>query len=299
MVNQKTINGVIAVGVLAIAAVVVGGAVFDVGPLSAAGGGDDGSNYNFETGQITVTAKDAQASSETYTSSTYYVMNQNGVQVSSGTLPGDGSGATVSNLNPGQEYEVHVIDDDGSGSDYYHASTTQKIENPSNPVVLEQYEEGTASLAVKDDEGTENDGTISMAADEQQTVTVKLEQTASDATFMNPVVGYKTNDSVAIEKVELVDDDGNAVASFSGETDRLNTYSNFYETGLGQFTSDSNLNVRITSDNNDDPSNSEVSLVAADNAMFRTASGGFDSGVQDNNDNDIFAGDATATITVN
>jgi len=292
---MKSRKGIGGMGILAIAALAVVGFVGanQAGLLSAAGG-DNGQVDDDGVASLQLKAQDTLADSQTFVAANYEVVNSDGQAIASGTLSSS-SYTKVSDLDENTDYTVNVYDDDGSASDYYFNSKQVTTSETNKYSIVETQKEGTISNSLKEDDGAENDGTITLSTGETDTVSLEMRENTADAAFQKPVVFVKTNDTSAISDVEV-----SGASAVQSVPTRLSTYADGYSVGVAaieDFTSET-VDVQITRDESD-TSSATVSLTVADQTQFQDNQGAWTEGFEDVNDAEVGASDATSTVTVN
>jgi hypothetical protein len=278
---------------LTVGGLVIGG-MYVTGNFSAADNPDQTQKDDDAVGDLDVKVKDAQADSLTYAAANYKVYNSDGVEVKSGSTSASGF-TTVSDLNEFESYTFRVYNDDGSGDDYYQASTEVEVPETSKPVILEADKQGSLTTSVLEDSGTEDDGTISLNQGQTETVTLEMEESTADAVFNRPAVFVKASaNESAIDNIEV-----KGASEISETPDRLSTDTG-YDTGVDQLVDfgSATVDIEITrADGNSD--SAEVTIVTADGDQFEDDQGDWVFGYEDSADADLRLGDNTDTVTVN
>jgi hypothetical protein len=282
-------------GILAIVAIVAVG-LLATGNLSGITGDDPGVNQPTDddaVASLSFKVKDAQADSSSYLASQYYVYDSEGLQVASGTTATD-SFETVNDLDENSDYTVHVVDDDGTDSDeIYHASKEVTTGESVSRFVIDGDRQGSISLSVEEDSGTEDDGTLELNQGKTGTATLEIEENTGDAVINEPAVFVKTNDSSVVSNIEV---DGQEITQ---DVDRLSEYDDGYVVGVDQIVDfgSENVDVQITADESAS-SDATVTMAVVDGDEFQTDQDTWEFGYEDSSDSDIRIGDATKSITV-
>jgi hypothetical protein len=292
---MRTRKGASPIAWIAIAAVVGLVALVGTGNLSVVTGEQDmGPTDDDAVASLSFKVKDAQADSTSYLASSYYVYDSEGLQVASGTTATD-SFTTVDDLDENADYTVRVVDDDGSDSDdIYHASKEVTTGEATERFVIDGDRQGSISLNVEEDSGTEDDSTLELNPGKTDTVTLEIEENSGDAVINEPAVFVKTNDSSVVSEISLAS--GSEITS---DVDRLSSYDDGYVVGVDQiadFGSES-VDVRVTADDSAS-SDATVTMAVVDGDEFQTDQDTWEFGYEDSSDNDIRLSDSTASVTV-
>lgn len=278
------------VGGLVAAAAVVG-----VGPLSATDGpSETGPTDDDAVAALSFKVKDAQADSTSYLATDYYVYDSEGLQVASGTTATD-SFTKVSDLDENSEYTVKVVDDDGTDSDdIYSASKTVTTGEATERFVIDGDRQGSISLSVSEDSGTEDDSTLELNPGKTGTATLEIDENSGDAVINEPAVFLKTNDTGVVENMEV-----SGASQISDDVDRLSSYGEEYDLGVGQIVDfgTETADVKITASDSAS-SDATVTMAVVDGDEFQTDQDTWEFGYEDSGDNDIRLSDSTTTVTV-
>jgi len=263
-------------------------------PLSAVGDGPSTAPADDDAvASMSFKVKDAQADDLSYLAADYYVYDSDGLQVASGTTATD-SFTSVSDLDENSDYTVWVVDDDGTDSDDVYSSMKQVSTGESvSRFVVDADRQGTLTTSIQEDSGSEDDGTITLNQGQTDTVTLEMEENTADAVYNDPAVFVKTNDTSAIQDVEV------SGASEIDVPDRISSYSDGYDTGISQLVDfeSGSVDIQITRDDSD-TSEATVTVLVADGDEYQTGQDTWEFGYEDDSDADIRATDYTETITV-
>lgn len=245
-------------------------------------------------------AQDRLADSTTDLAGDYYVYNSDGVQVASGTTS-TGSFEQVTDLQENSDYTVWFVDDDDADSDDVYSAKAE-ITTGEGVVrkVIEADRQGTLTADLREDDGTEDDGTISVNQGQTQTVTLELNEGSGDAVYNEPAVFVKTNDTSAISDITV---DGTEIEV----PDRISSYNDGYDLPFNQLvdfggstmeSQEETVQVQITRDESNSDT-AQVTLLVADGDEFQNDQDSWEFGYEDSSENDIRVGDTTKTVTVN
>jgi len=293
MRTSKGMSG--AAMVLLVAGVVLGGLVLTGNlNLNALGGQEEGPTDDDAVATLSFKVKDAQADSTSYLASQYYVYDSEGLQVASGTTATD-SFTKVNDLDENSAYTVRVVDDDGTDSDdIYHASKEVMTGEATERFVINGDRQGSISLNVEEDSGTEDDDTLELNPGKTGTATLEIDENSGDAVINEPAVFVKTNDSDVVSEISLA-----SGSEITQDIDRLSSYDDGYVVGVDQIADFGTeaVDVRVTADDSAS-SDASVTMAVVDGDEFQTDQDIWEFGYEDSSDADIRLSDSTTSITV-
>lgn len=284
--------------ILGIALLLVGTAVFaGVGPFSTTTTGPSAGGDDDATASLYLKAEDTLASSaNTYVNVSYEVEGPDGVIVADGTTDTSSGFSQITDLDENTDYIVRMYDDDGSGSDYYFSEETVTTNEGVKRSIIDVEKEGSATTDIFETSGaTDDDDTLVVNQGATETFDVEVQENTQNAKFRQPALVVKTNDSDAVEELEV-----------SGSTDeevpdRLSSYDDLFDTGTAEIVDFNKevYTVQVTrGESNGDSATVDVAVV--DLAHYKNDAGEWVEGYEDDDDADVGAADATTnTVTVN
>jgi len=293
MRTSKGMSG--AAMVLGVAALVLGAlAVTGNIDLNALGGQEEGPTDDDAVAALSFKVKDAQADSTSYLTNDYYVYDESGLQVASGTTATD-SFTKISDLDENSDYTVNVVDDDGIDSDdIYHASREVTTGESTQRFVIDGDRQGSISLNVEEDSGIENDDTLELNQGKTGTATLEIDESSGDAVINEPAVFVKTNDSNVVETISLA-----SGSEITQDVDRLSSYDDGYVVGVDEIADfgKESVDVRVTASDSAS-SDATVTMAVVDGDEFQTDQDTWEFGYENSGDNDIRLSDSSTSITV-